>query len=145
MKTVWPNLTKIGLNTVLVPIAWSWIEPQEGKFDFTFVDNAIRDARANHLRIAWLWFGSWKNGLSSFPPVWVMANQDRFPRAQLAGRHSVDVLSTLSEANRNADAKAFAAFMRHVRERESSIHTTVMIQLENEVGLIATRAIVRGG
>jgi hypothetical protein len=136
MKTVWPNLTKIGLNTVLVPIAWSWIEPQEGKFDFTFVDNAIRDARANHLCIAWLWFGSWKNGLSSFPPVWVMANQDRFPRAQLAGRHSVDVLSTVSEANRNADAKAFAAFMRYVRERESSIHTTVMIQLENEVGLI---------
>src|SRR5208337_1295283 len=94
MKTVWPMLAKAGLNTVLVPIAWDWIEPVEGKFDFTFADDAIRDARANHMRIAWLWFGSWKNGLSSFAPAWVKSNQDRFPRAQLSGRKTVEVLST---------------------------------------------------
>ncbi len=85
MKTVWPHLVKVGLNTVLAPMAWAWIEPQEGKFDFTLADNVIRDARANHMRIAWLWFASWKNGLTNFAPVWVVANQDRFPRAQLAG------------------------------------------------------------
>jgi hypothetical protein len=136
MKTVWPQLATAGLNTALVPIAWDWIEPVEGKFDFTFVDNAIRDARANNMRIAWLWFGSWKNGLTSFAPAWVKSNQDRFPRAQLAGRKTVEVLSTLSDANRDADAKAFAAFMRHIKERDSSVRTTIMIQLENEVGLI---------
>jgi hypothetical protein len=136
MKGVWPQLAKEGLNTVLVPIAWDWIEPAEGKFDFTFVDNAIHDARANNMRIAWLWFGSWKNGLTSFAPAWVKSNQDRFPRAQLAGRKTVEVLSTVSEANWTADAKAFAAFMRHNKEKDSSTHTTIMVQIENEVGLI---------
>ncbi len=136
MKAVWPQLAKAGLNTVLVPIAWDWIEPVEGKFDFTLADGAVRDARANQMHIAWLWFGSWKNGLSSFAPAWVKSNQDRFPRAQLAGRKTVEVLSTLSDANRNADAKAFAAFMRHIKEGDSAGHTTIMVQLENEVGLI---------
>jgi hypothetical protein len=136
MKTVWPHLVKVGLNTVLAPIAWAWIEPQEGKYDFTFADNVIRDARANHMHIAWLWFGSWKNGLTNFAPAWVVANQDRFPRAQLAGGHTVEVLSTLSEANRAADAKAFAAFLQHIKDGDSPARTTIMVQLENEVGLI---------
>ena len=136
MKTVWPHMAKVGLNTVLAPMAWAWIEPTEGKYDFTLADNVIRDARANHMRIAWLWFGSWKNGLTSFAPVWVLSNQDRFPRAQLSGGNTVEVLSTLSDANCAADAKAFAAFMRHIREGDSPARTTIMVQLENEVGLI---------
>jgi len=136
MKTVWPHLVKVGLNTVLAPIAWAWIEPEEGKYDFTFADNVIRDARANNMRIAWLWFGSWKNGLTNFAPVWVVANQDRFPRAQLAGFKSVEVLSTVAAANRDADAKAFAAFMHHIKEVDATVRTTIMVQLENEVGLI---------
>ena len=50
MKTAWPHLVKVGINTVLAPIAWSWIEPEEGKFDFTLADNIIRDARANNIQ-----------------------------------------------------------------------------------------------
>jgi hypothetical protein len=129
MKTVWPQLSRVGLNTVLVPIAWRWMEPKEGEFDFAFADEAIRGARANHMRIAWLWFGTWKNALSSFVPAWVLASQDRFPRAQLAGRRTVEVLSTMNEANRDADAKAFGAFMRHIKEDDSPARTTIMVQV----------------
>lgn len=136
MAQTWPHLKKVGLNTVLVPIAWAWIEPREGQFDFTFVDNAIRGARANNMHIAWLWFASWKNGLTNFAPAWVMSDQDRFPRAQLAGGRTVEVLSTLSENNRNADARAFAAFMRHIKQMDVCRTTTIMVQLENEVGLL---------
>jgi hypothetical protein len=135
MKTVWPHLVKVGLNTVLAPMAWAWIEPKEGQFDFTFADNIVRDARAHKMRVAWLWFGSWKNGLTSFAPAWVLVNQERFPRAQLAGK-TVEVLSTLSGANRQADAKAFAAFMRHIKDGDAAARTTIMVQLENEVGII---------
>ena len=136
MKAAWPHMARVGLNTVLTPIAWAWIEPEEGKYDFTFADNILRDARANNMHVAWLWFASWKNGLTTFAPAWVMANQDRFPRAQLAGSKTVEVLSAVSEANRDADAKAFAAFMHHIKEVDSTAHTVIMVQLENEVGLI---------
>ena len=109
--------------------------PEEGKYDFSIADAAIEDARQNNVRIAWLWFASWKNGLSSFPPPWVKANQERFPRAQLAGGRSVEVLSTLSENNREADARAFAALMRHVREVDKT-HRVILVQIENEMGLM---------
>ena len=136
MKTVWPMLAhQAHLNTVLTGMAWNWIEPEEGKYDFSIADAAIEGARQNNVRIAWLWFASWKNGLSSFAPPWVKANQERFPRAQLAGGRSVEVLSTLSENNREADARALAALMRHVREVDKT-HRVILVQVENEMGLV---------
>src|ERR1035441_4454737 len=65
MAAVWPVLNaKMHLNTVLAGIGWNWIEPAEGQYDFSLVDAALKNARSNNLRIVWLWFGSWKNGLS---------------------------------------------------------------------------------
>jgi len=136
MKTVWPILAeKVHVNTVLTGMAWAWVEPEEGKYDFSIADAAIENARKNDLHIVWLWFASWKNGMSSFAPPWVKADQDRFPRAQIADGKSVEVLSTLAENNREADARAFAALMRHTREVDTT-HRVIMVQLENEVGLI---------
>ena len=45
-------------------------------------------------------------------------------------------LSPFSEANRNADARAFAALMRRIREVDSGAHTVIMVQVENEPGVI---------
>lgn len=136
MKPVWPRLARLNLNTVLVAVAWDWVEPVEGKFDFTLVDGLLEGARANHLRVVFLWFGSWKNGLSSFVPAWVKTDADRFPRARLRGGQPVEVLTPLSDANRDADARAYVAFMRHLREVDGAKHTTLMIQMQNEVGLL---------
>ena len=110
-------------------------KPQEAKFDFSVVDGIIRDARAHNLRLVLLWFASWKNGLSSYPPDWVKKDFDRFPRAQVAGGKSIELLSTFSDANRDADARAFAALMRHVKDGGRQQHTVIMIQVENEVGM----------
>ena len=136
MDMVWPKLVKMNLNTVLVGVGWDWVEPEEGKYDFTLVDGLLAGARKSNLHLVLLWFGSWKNGLSSFVPDWVKADQQRFPRALLKNGRSVEVLTTLSEANLQADTRAYTAFMRHLREVDSAQHTVVMIQLENEVGLI---------
>ena len=136
MKPVWPVLSaKMHLNTVLAGIGWDWIEPEEGKYDFRLVDNLIENARQHNLRLVWLWFGSWKNGLSSFAPAWVKADQARFPRVQIRNGKSIEVLSTLSEKTRDADARAFAALLRHTREVDKA-HTVVMVQVQNEVGVI---------
>ncbi|HKE24050.1 MAG TPA: DUF5597 domain-containing protein [Bryobacteraceae bacterium] len=135
MKTVWPELAKAHLNTVLVGIGWNWIEPREGDFDFRIVDAAINSARENQLRIMLLWFGSWKNGLSSFAPAWVKTDQKRFPRVQIRNRQTIEVLSPLSENNWQADARAFAALLRHVKQADTT-HRVIMVQVENEVGVL---------
>ncbi|HKB91200.1 MAG TPA: beta-galactosidase, partial [Opitutaceae bacterium] len=61
MAPVWPRMVRLNLNTVLVAVAWQWIEPVEGHFDFSLVDGLLEGARANNLRVVFLWFGSWKN------------------------------------------------------------------------------------
>ena len=136
MKPVWPRLARMHLNTVLTGMSWAQFEPEEGKYDFALIDNLLAGAREQNLRIVFIWFGSWKNGISSFAPSWVKADQKRFPRAQLGSGRSIEVLSTLSENNLRADSKAYAAFMHHLREADSDKHTVIMIQIENEVGVL---------
>jgi hypothetical protein len=135
MKPLWPRLAALPLNTVLTPLTWELVEPTEGKYDFSLIDGLLAQARENHLHIVFLWLASWKNGMSSYPPAWVKADTRRFPRAILAGRES-DILSTFGEATQAADAKAFAAVMAHLRDVDGRDHTVLMIQVENEVGVL---------
>ena len=85
MKPLWPRLAEAKFNTILAGVSWNQIEPQEGKFDFTVLDGIIQGARSHNLRLVLLWFGTWKNGLSSYPPDWVKSDFERFPRAQIVG------------------------------------------------------------
>ena len=45
----------------------------------------IQEARRNNLKLVFLWFGSWKNGLSSYAPYWVKKDYKRFPRIRTGG------------------------------------------------------------
>jgi beta-galactosidase GanA len=136
MEPVWPRLVKLNLNTVLVPAYWDLVEPHEGEFDFALVDGLINQARRHNLRLIFLWFGSWKNSMSCYAPGWVKTDQERFPRCQLKDGCGVEILSPFSEANVESDSRAFAAFMRHLREVDGRQHTVVMVQVENEIGMI---------
>ena len=136
MNPIWPKLAALKLNTVLMPVSWELIEPTEGKFDFTLVDGLIRDARKQNLRLVPLWFGSWKNSMSSYAPAWVKPDQRRFPRSQDKVGNGMEILSPFVKENLEADARAFAAFMRHVREVDANDHTVIMVQVENEIGMI---------
>lgn len=135
IKPTWAKLAAAGLNTVVTPLSWELVEPTEGKYDFALVDGLLAQARTEHLRIVFLWLASWKNGMSSYPPVWVKQDTKRFPRVMLNGV-KVGVLSPQSTATRDADARAFAALMAHIKAVDSTEHTVLMMQVENEVGVL---------
>ena len=142
MQAIWPRVVAGNLNTVLVGVSWAQFEPEEGKFDYSLVDGVIAGARENHLHLVFLWFGSWKNGTSSYPPYWVKKDYERFPHIQIGEGKTVSVtgpietLSTFSDATRDADAAGFGALMRHIKEVDGTQHTVIMMQVENEVGVL---------
>jgi beta-galactosidase GanA len=131
-----PKLARMHVNTILMPVAWEQVEPKEGSFDFAILDHWIETARKHDMRLVLLWFGSWKNAFSNYAPAWVKSDPKRFPRAQSADGRPLEILSTLAEETRRCDSRAFAALMRHLRERDSQQHTVVMVQVENEVGYL---------
>ena len=133
---VMPRMSALGLNTVLVPAYWEFIEPVEGQFDFTLTDRVIDKARENSLKVIFLWFGAWKNSMSCYAPLWFKTDTKRFPRAMTKAGKPLEIASCFSERVLEADNKAFAAFMRHLAEKDQGTGTVIMIQVENEIGML---------
>ncbi|WP_116812532.1 DUF5597 domain-containing protein [Steroidobacter cummioxidans] len=136
MAPYWPKLKQMNVNTVLAPVSWELIEPVEGRFVWTSLDQLLRDARAHDMKLVLLWFGAWKNSMSTYVPSWVKRDQARFPRVQLPNGQSTDILSAFSIATRDADARAFAALLNRIKEVDSKQSTVVMVQVENEIGML---------
>lgn len=137
MEAEWPHLKDLAMNTIFTPVSWELVEPTEGHYDWTLVDGLLAQARQQHMHMVLLWLAAWKNGMSSYPPVWVKQDTKRFPRAVQQGRE-VNILSTFAPATLDADAKAFAALLSHLKEADSRDHTVLMVQVENEVGVLGT-------
>jgi len=138
METIWQKLVDMNLNTVLTPIYWELIEPQEGKFDFQLVDDLILRARKENLKLVFLWFGSWKNSMSSHAPAWVKLNQKKYPRVKDDKNKSHEIVTPFSENNLQADLNAFKKLMNHIQEFDQKEQTVIMIQVENEIGMLPT-------
>ena len=137
MKPIWANMKAKNLNTVISTVSWELIEPIEDQFDFTLVDAQIEGARKEGLKLVVIWFASWKNGGSIYMPSWVKRDFNRFPRARNHNGQAIEILSTFGEESMKADAKAFRALMKHIKEVDND-QTVLMMQLENEVGILNT-------
>ncbi len=133
LPQIWPVLRALNANTVEAPIAWEQLEPVEGRFDYDWVDTLLREARQNDMRVVLLWFGSWKNGESTYTPEWVKADTKRFPRLQQRDGRPTLTLSPFGEATLAADRNAFTSLMRHLRETDQQ-NTVILVQVENEIG-----------
>lgn len=135
-KEVWPKAVAMHLNTVIAPVYWDLLEPEAGHFDFRRVDGLIDGARARHMKLVLLWFGTWKNSMSCYVPDWVKENEARFPRAESSDGRKLEILSAVSQSNLDADKAAFVALMQHVKKVDGTEHTVILVQVENEVGMI---------
>lgn len=134
MKPLFPKLKEMNLNSVFVTLAWEQFEPKEGVYDYTLVDAILKNAKENNLKVCLLWFASWKNGESSYAPLWVKKDTKRFLRVKTKEGKEIETLSPFCEATKLADAKAFTALMKHIKEVDTD-QTVIMMQPQNEVGM----------
>jgi hypothetical protein len=135
MAPIWRDAQAAHFNVMLAPVPWDLLEPEEGQFDFTQLDELIDDARAHGMYLIPLWFGSWKNGATHYAPLWVKKDTERFPRIRTVNGNA-EVLTPLSDATLDADMAAFTALMRHIHERDAEQNTVPLVQVQNEVGLL---------
>lgn len=138
LPQVWESMAALHANTIEAPVYWEQFEPQEGRFDYTNVDQLVDGARAHHLHAILLWFGTWKNGNMHYVPAWVKNDPRRFPHVIRPDGEPIDVLSANSRNNLEADKAAFVALMRHLKQIDGDAHTVLMIQVENEPGNIGS-------
>ncbi|GAA4488575.1 DUF5597 domain-containing protein [Gluconacetobacter asukensis] len=129
---------RLHVNTVQAPVYWETLEAEPGRFDFSGVDALIDGARAHHVRLALLWFGTWKNGAGHYVPLWMKRDPARYPRLLDADRQPLDGMSPFGTATLERDRSAFAALMGHLKAYDADRHTVIMVQVENEPGLLGT-------
>ena len=147
MEKIWKIADDLGMNTLLLPVTWELTEPKEGEFDFSSPDALIRQARDWKKHIVFLWFGSWKNAQMMYTPEWVKRDLNRFERAQIVKgepKNFADMgyaklesysISYMSKETCQADGKAFAKLMAHLKEVDEEFGTVIAVQVENETGL----------
>src|SRR5947208_3174685 len=138
LPAVWKSLAELHANTVEAPVYWEQMEPQEGEFSWDNVDAIVKGAREHNLRVVLLWFGTWKNGNMHYVPQWVKTDTKRFPRVVRADGELIDVLSASGRSTLQADKAAFVALMRHLKALDGTDHTVLMVQVENESGIIGS-------
>ncbi len=136
IERIFPKLERMGLNTVLVPAYWDLTEPVEGQFDFSLTDKVIDQARKNHLKVIFLWFGTWKNSMSCYAPLWFKENYQKYPRSYTENGKPLEIASAFSEEVFKADNRAFCQWMKHIASIDKEEGTIIMIQIENEIGML---------
>ncbi|MFT3934569.1 MAG: DUF5597 domain-containing protein [Chitinophagaceae bacterium] len=137
MRPYWQKFKAMHLNTILAPVYWELMEPEEGRFDFSLVDSLLNNAHVYNLKLVLLWFGTWKNSMSCYVPLWMKKNPQRFERTLDKNGNTQEIISCFSKPALEADKKAFAALMKYLREKDTE-RCVIMVQVENEIGMLPT-------
>jgi beta-galactosidase GanA len=136
LSVFWKALKELRANTAEVPVYWNLLEPEEGVFDFTQADRIFEEAEKYGFKLILLWFGTWKNGKMQYTPDWIKLNPERFHRVVTHDGVRTGVLSSHCKANLEADKRAFAALVKHIRKIDAG-GRIIAVQVENEPGIEA--------
>jgi hypothetical protein len=137
MLPLFAEAARMGANTAALPLYWREIEPEPGRYRFDLLDARLHGARQAGLRIVLLWFAAWKNGSPFYAPAYVRADPLQYPRARARDGRPVLSLCPAAGTTWARDAAALAAVMEHLRAVDTQ-HTVILVQLENEPGLLGT-------
>ena len=130
-------------NTLEVPVYWYQLEPEEGVYDLSQVEELILRVRASGLKLIILWFGSSKNSDMTYVPEWVKADPDRFWMAVAPDGEVTPQISPFCTACYEADKAAFVEMMKAIRRIDEQERTVIAVQVENEIGLYPLDALER--
>ena len=135
MGPTWQSIKAIGGNTLATPVPWDAFEPEEGQFNYKFVTDMIDEARRQGIKLAFLWFATWKNGSMQYCPAWVKRDPVRFQRCLLKDGTAIHQLSAHSRESLEADKKAYVELIKLIKEYDSEEQTVIAVQVENEAGI----------
>lgn len=138
LPAVWSAVQALHANTLEAPVYWETVEPRPGQFDFSRIDQLLDQARARHVRLILLWFGTWKNGAGHYAPAWIKRDDAHYPRLRNDAGRALDGFSPFGAQTLARDRSAFAAMMSHLAARDAAQRTVIMVQVENEPGLLGT-------
>ena len=99
----------------------------------------IEAACARKIRLVLLWFATWKNGMMNYVPEWIKTNPGcHRPHVINQSGKGILVLSPHCKANLDADRRAFTALLTHLKQFDGNNQTVIMVQVENEPGLLGS-------
>lgn len=136
MENVWNKADTLHCNTILAPVYWEMFELEEHRFSYELIEYLILGARKHGKKLILLWFGSWKNGLSTYVPAWVKTDAARFPRVTDSNGKKLRILSMFESDIFNVEKNAFEHFMEYLKESDGKERTVIAVQVENEVGVL---------
>lgn len=136
MQEVWRRAEDLHCNTILAPVYWEHLEPREGQYNDAIVRRLLDGAREYQMRLILLWFGAWKNGLSTYAPEWIKTDIARFPRTEDSNGVKTRILSMFDTDLLAVELQAFEHLMRYLCEMDGDQHTVIAVQVENEVGVL---------
>lgn len=122
-------------NTIEVPVYWYMVEPEEGKFDLSSVEELILQVRKSGLHLIILWFGSIKNCDITYMPEWAKRDTKRFKLLVGPDGTVEPIVSPHCPETFEADRRAFVEVMKCIRRIDEEERTVIAVQVENECGM----------
>ena len=144
-RPVFAELATAGVGTVIATVSWEHIEPVEGSFDFTVLDELLATARVNSIRLVLISFGVQErrvhlcSALGARRPTSVSPRGSSVPGNAGASRTKARPRNRCSLcSHRNCGAPTAQPIAPCSRTCGTTTPSTLLCscQVENEIGLL---------